>query len=495
MIITKIPQPGDISIDVGVLQAALNIKGLIVKVDGDFGPVTRKAVSEFQKRIGLPGSGVPGPVTIESLGITLVGSFPAGPVTTGVDPDEGTPPWYRRMFSACEVVAGKEDQLRKTLATIDRGLIRYMEVSGRLGFRDNYVMIFAYILGALHFKEASCNFSGVLHNGERIIGTNEKTTLVPRGRGPFSSWEDSAVDAINLNGARWQKLREGSTDIGDILYAVERFNGPGYINGAGKLEVSPYLWECSNVSDGVGKYVSDGKFDPSARLGSTVGVALILKELWRQGAFKCTGIAPSGSKPIPLPDTRPYPVSTITRDVIAEKIVSIIQRDVDAELRETAGHNRSPRIDSFNLRTGVPLGSPYCASGAWCAIDDACKILGLKNPVPKTASSQAFRRREFVPQRYIRPDGEFGRMGDAAVFQNVGDSSRGHYATLKKDQVQYPYFDTVEYNTNGSGWRDGDGAYEQRRSHIDRSSENAGKIFVCFTDIPQWIFDSNIQSS
>lgn len=212
--------------------------------------------------------------------------IPSGKITTGQDPDEGTQPWYRRMFAACKVNSGKESQLKNTLSLIEDGYDRYLAVAKILGaaLPEN----FAWILGAIHFKEASCSFKGVLHNGERIIGTSKKTSIVPIGRGPFSTWEEAAIDAISMNPSRWKKLMEGSTDIGEILYALERYNGTGYITGAGKAETSPYLWACSNINDGVGKYVSDGKFDSTASTGSSAGAGLILKELAKAEKFHVT---------------------------------------------------------------------------------------------------------------------------------------------------------------------------------------------------------------
>lgn len=184
----------------------------------------------------------------------------------------------------------------------------------------------------------------------------------------------------------------------------------------------------------------------------------------------------------------------VNRKDIADKIVALIQADVDAPLRESHGKNRSPRIDQFNLRAGAPLGSPYCASGAWCAIDDACKALGLKNPVKPTASSQAFRSLKIVPLRYVKPPGAMGLKGDLGVFQVPKDQWHGHLVTVSEDQASgvYPAFKTLEYNTDAvSGDRDGDGAYAMTRSCISRTKENSGKIFVCFTDVPSWIADFN----
>lgn len=493
--VSRIPKPGDISGDVAIFQDALNEAGASppLTVDGEFGAKTKSACAAFQKGVGLTGTGVPGAKTIEKLGITIKSEAPrvGGTISSGQDPDEGTPPWYRRMFAGCAADPGLERQVAAAVATVEKGYPRYLPVAKALGFSPDYVDIFAYVLGTLHFKEASGSFAGVLHNGEKIIGTGKKTTLVPAGRGPFSSWEEAAIDAINLNGKRWAKLRAGSTDIGEILYAMERFNGTGYISGAGKNETTPYLWACSNVNDDAGKYVRDGVFDPSATTQKAVGAALILKELWKAGKFRCTNV--TAAPPMALPDLTPAPVGAISRDTIAEKIVSIIKHDVDAELRETQGHNRSPRIDEFNRRAKAYLGAPYCASGAWCAIDDACKALGLKNPVPPTASSQAFRKASFVPPKYIRPEGSLGKKGDVGVLQSPGDSARGHHTTLSEDQTSgQSTFKTVEYNTDAiSGDRDGDGAYAMTRTTVDRHAMNAGKIFVCFTDIPQWIFDHN----
>ncbi len=182
----------------------------------------------------------------------------------------------------------------------------------------------------------------------------------------------------------------------------------------------------------------------------------------------------------------------LSRLDIAEKIVSIIQSDVDAPLRETDGKNRSPRIDDFNRRAHAYPGDPYCASGGWVAIDDACRALGLINPVPPTSSSQAFRKTAFVPLKYIRAAGSLAKKGDAGILQTVTDPNKGHYVTVSEDQVSFPRFKTVEYNTDAvSGDRDGDGAYAMVRSMMSRTKENAGKIFVCFVDIPQWILDKN----
>ena len=193
---------------------------------------------------------------------------------TGRDPLEGKPEWYREAYKVCAIKPGEEKAVKNAVKRILWGKRLYLKVAEETGLEW-------WILGGIHSLEADCNFQAVLHNGERIIGTGEKTRLVPKGRGPFESWPEAAIDAIGLNPYRWVKIREAGPEIGLVLEAVESFNGRGYISGAGKATVSPYLWSKTNVYT-KGKYVSDGKFDPSV-VSKQVGFVAIVKELERLG--------------------------------------------------------------------------------------------------------------------------------------------------------------------------------------------------------------------
>lgn len=150
--------------------------------------------------------------------------------------------------------------LDSAAAKILRSKARYEKVGRQLGVPWWFIAI-------CHWRESSGNFAGVLHNGEHIIGTGRKTRLVPAGRGPFSSWEEAAVDALRLKGLH--NIREWSVER--VCYEAERFNGFGYyFHGV----PSAYLWSFSNIYKG-GKYVADGVWDPSAR-DQQVGVMPLL---------------------------------------------------------------------------------------------------------------------------------------------------------------------------------------------------------------------------
>jgi hypothetical protein len=92
------------------------------------------------------------------------------------------------------------------------------------------------------------------------------------GRGPFRSWEDSAVDAL-VNCAPYA-ARNKDWSVGGVLALLEQYNGLGY---ASRGKPSPYIWAGTDqyVS---GKYVRDGFYDPNA-VDRQLGCAGMLKAM------------------------------------------------------------------------------------------------------------------------------------------------------------------------------------------------------------------------
>lgn len=150
------------------------------------------------------------------------------------------------------------------------------------------------MVAVIHEREAGEQDIGrwlcVLHNGEKIVGTDKKTHLVPAGRGPFHDWVSAAVDALQLQG--FDKYNDWS--IARVLWALEPFNGYGYRN---KGLRSPYIWASTNHQQ-LGKYVRDGVFDASV-MDSQIGCAALLKYLNFGGATTPPATAPT------MPPIRP----------------------------------------------------------------------------------------------------------------------------------------------------------------------------------------------
>lgn len=111
-----------------------------------------------------------------------------------------------------------------------------------------------YVTGALDCRESNFDHTAYLGNGDPL---NRPTRHVPRGRGPFSSWYEGAIDAFRVDAVP-NLPPGGHWDIVTALIKCEAYNGLGY---AAMGIPSPYIWGATNVQQ-PGKYVEDGHFDP-----------------------------------------------------------------------------------------------------------------------------------------------------------------------------------------------------------------------------------------
>lgn len=156
---------------------------------------------------------------------------------------------YRNMWASAELRANQTATAMKVAKTIITDKKRwYLDVEKNTGVPWEWV-------ACVHHRESGGDFSGVLHNGQTIIGTGRKTTIVPKGRGPFATWRESAYDALRLKGLDEIK----AWPIERYLFEFERYNGWGYY---GRIN-SPYVWAATNHQQ-QGKYVEDGVFDADA---------------------------------------------------------------------------------------------------------------------------------------------------------------------------------------------------------------------------------------
>jgi lysozyme family protein len=111
-----------------------------------------------------------------------------------------------------------------------------------------------WFIAVVHEREANQNWSASLAQGDPW---NRVSVHVPAGRGPFSCWEDAAVDA--LTGCPPHASQNRDWSAGGALTMLEQFNGLGY---AARGVPSPYLWAGTDQYKS-GKYVRDGVYDAS----------------------------------------------------------------------------------------------------------------------------------------------------------------------------------------------------------------------------------------
>lgn len=172
---------------------------------------------------------------------------------------------YAKLWSTISIKAGADDANSTRFANkIIAGEAQYKAVEAATGWPWFFV-------GAIHMRESGCDFKGVLHNGEKIIGTQRKTKLVPKGRGPFKTWVAAAIDAIQTHAS----LYAGRVWCPALMgYVSEGFNGWGY---TGKGVNSPYVWAGSNHEQ-TGKYVADHVWDKNFD-DPQLGTMTVLKRL------------------------------------------------------------------------------------------------------------------------------------------------------------------------------------------------------------------------
>lgn len=182
----------------------------------------------------------------------------------------------RTMFESCEVNPDHKAEIAKAvkLMTSPAAKVRYDEVAAISN-------VPWYVIASLHYREASLNFLGHLHNGNRL---DRLTTDVPSNR-PFRSsrpngmwppvpydprvaWRISAVDAM-LDFKRIHAWK-----IEQMLYGFEQYNGFGY--RLHKMN-SPYVWSYSQYYLR-GGYPCDNCWSNSY-LSKQAGLAPIIKAL------------------------------------------------------------------------------------------------------------------------------------------------------------------------------------------------------------------------
>lgn len=153
-----------------------------------------------------------------------------------------------KRWSAMKVKPELAKALGQVAARLVAAKSRYQAVSARTG-------VPWFVIAVIHEREASQSWKANLAQGDPW---NKKSVHVPKGRGPFKSWEDAAYDALVNCAPKAAKWKDWSA--GGALTLMELYNGLGYAN---KGRPSPYVW-ASTDQYVKGKYVADGHYDPNA---------------------------------------------------------------------------------------------------------------------------------------------------------------------------------------------------------------------------------------
>lgn len=162
----------------------------------------------------------------------------------------------------CKVWDKKGPAFEKVANRILANKARYQKIEKKTG-------VPWWFIGITHYRESNLDFSTNLAQGDPW---NRKSTHVPKGRGPFNSFEEAAFDAL-VNCSPYA-AKNTDWSIPGALTMFEKYNGMGYYN---KGKPSPYVWAGTNQYSH-GKYVRDGVYDDSA-VDRQLGCAGLMKFL------------------------------------------------------------------------------------------------------------------------------------------------------------------------------------------------------------------------
>lgn len=150
-----------------------------------------------------------------------------------------------------------------------------------------------FVIAVIHERESSQSWKGSLAQGDPW---DKVSVHEPAGRGPFGSWEAAAIDALVNCPPQLAKRKDWS--LAGILIGLNLYNGVGY---AARGVPSPYLWAGTDQYR-IGKYTSDGKYDPN-HVDQQLGcVALLLSMMDLDRSIVIDG---KPAAPAPIPATKP----------------------------------------------------------------------------------------------------------------------------------------------------------------------------------------------
>lgn len=228
-------------------------------------------------------------------------------------------PYYRALWPNVTIAPKYRAKVRAATKRILKNRKRYEKVEALIG-------IPWWFIAALHERESTCNFRKHLHNGDPL---NRPTVNAPAGRGPFDSWEESAVDAIRIKNFH----RRTRWTIADCMRRAEYlWNGDGYGKNAtkGRPIHSPFLVAATtDALYGGGKYDRDGHYNPGLR-DKQVGCAAIWRDMAEQGIIDVSAGARPAKPKIVL--RRRKPTDTIERAHV-EHYQDLLNRDHGAGLK------------------------------------------------------------------------------------------------------------------------------------------------------------------
>lgn len=198
---------------------------------------------------------------------------------------------YSRLWAGMVIRPGKVPTIDNLAKHLIAAKTRYEAVTAETN-------VPWFVVALIHQMECGGDFRLSIAQGDPW---NKVSTHVPKGRGPFPSWKDAAVDALSIDGT--SKITDWTVER--LCYELEKYNGFG---SRAKGINTPYLWSYSNQYTS-GKYVADHVWDANAVSGQVGAMPLLKRMMLLDQTITFAAQVPA---PAPPPDVEPVDPTPIT---------------------------------------------------------------------------------------------------------------------------------------------------------------------------------------
>lgn len=185
---------------------------------------------------------------------------------------------YAYLFANCVATAKWVAEVARSVAWAQANKSRFLFVQSKTG-------VPWFVVAIINIMEMGTNFDGTLLNGD---DWSKKTVHYPSGKGPWGSWEEAAVYAINSEDEGWNFHPPTMTwDIGTVFYFLEAWNGfnarmsPQY-DQTRPAGASPYIYSASQFYISGKKEENPTRFEPNL-VSDQIGCMAFLRALQDAG--------------------------------------------------------------------------------------------------------------------------------------------------------------------------------------------------------------------
>lgn len=272
---------------------------------------------------------------------------------------------YLNLWNKVQILPNRKASARAIANRIVKNKARYEKIADTVDGPP------WFWIAAIHNLEASGNFLKYLGNGQLLT---MRTTIEPRGRGPFKSFEDGAIDAMRLKGLH--KIKDW--DISRCLYEAERYNGWGYTY---KKVNSAYVWSFTTLAQ-PGKYVEDHVWDANY-VSEQCGVAAIFKALEELGELRFPAQEQEDRMTELRASVMPFAslVPTLARIIISNAAPIAVKAIAEA-IGELTDKNRPDPTDARAVEKSLQEVDLKKIPEILAAAEDTLKELGVVVPEP-----------------------------------------------------------------------------------------------------------------